>query len=167
MTTQDAMKSIILGLTMKTNDNSIKWMNDDEWNIHLKRDPKIWERKESLSLSYYLILDKDTQIQLHMSISSDHSKVDGSFINIKNDNLQNGEIGANSYSTYCTQEYKDLVDLMFKKYVQPKILTYKKNYQSDIDCLTNIVGLCGIESVRDMKLNSILDKRGWIDKLFN
>jgi hypothetical protein len=57
---------------------------------------------------------------------------------------------------------------MFDKYAKPVVSNYKKNYQSDLKILTNVVGLCGIEAVRDMKLNSILgDEKGWFKKIFN
>lgn len=159
----DLLKSIILGLKLQTESDTIKWLTGEQLaktdNEHSFRANK----GEKLDISLFLKLDNTTLIQYQCYVGHNHV-INSSWISIDNPKLQNGNIVI-SVKTFT--EYKDLEDILYEKYIKPILNSYKLNYETDIKVLESIVSKCGVEAVRDFKINSILsEKKGFFKNLF-
>jgi hypothetical protein len=162
----EALKSIIQGLTIQTECDGIKWLTSNQLSKIDKEHSFRENNDEKLDISLFLKLDKETLIQYHCNINHDHT-INSSWVSIDNKKLQNGNV---LISIRTFSEYKDLEDILYKKYIKPILDSYKLNYDTDVKVLEDIVSKCGIEAVRDFKINSILsekDNRGFFGKLFN
>lgn len=160
MTEQEILKSMILGLISKTESNSANWLSKTQFNKIKGYD---WNNDDQLDHNLYLILDKSTTIQYSLRFRYDHS-LSHSYLCIENSDLQTGRfvVGHNS----GIAELKDLEDLLIEKYAKPMFNNLKKNYQTDLECLSAITAKCGIEAVRDLKVSEVLSSESWLKKIW-
>ena len=170
MKIEDIVKSIILGIISQTESNSIKWLNSNQYNDSLGRDPKIWNDKDkNLDHTFHYVIDSNTEISVQYYLLRDQS-INRFWMTIKSESLQDGNISFHVNQGYV--EVNQLRDLLYEKFIKPKLSKSIKSYQTDVSFLENLVSKCGIEAVRDMKVNKVLSipeksDEGWLKKLFN
>lgn len=160
----DALKSIVQGLESQTKSDSIKWLTGKQYAKTDKSKSYYDNNEEKLELYLFHILDSSTVIKYHCYIGHNH-EINNSWLSIENSNLQDGRLVITS-GTF--PEYQDLEDVLYDKYLEPILNSYKLNYDTDLKVLESIVGKCGIEAVRDFKLNSLLggEEKGFFNKIF-
>lgn len=161
----DALKSIILGLSEQTRMGSIKWIDDSKIASVESKLSFVKGEDGKLDQNLYYRMDRDTFLQVHFSLYPDHS-INYSWIVFENDGFQDGRMVV---GIKTIPEYADLEKVLFDKYITPKMNLSRKNNETDKNVLINIASKCGLDVVRDMKLNSILNedgKKGWFKSLF-
>lgn len=161
----EALKSIVCGLEMQTESEQVKWLTKNQLAEGDKS--QSWRKdngKEKLDISLFLKLDSKTLIEYSCYIQHDHV-VSNSWLCIENENLQGGRISINQNSL---PELKGLEDILYKKYINPILKSYKLGYQDDINTLINIVNKCGIQAARDYKINAVIgqDNKSIFKKIF-
>ena len=158
------IKSIIEGLTIQTTSDTIKWINDIEMK-KMNKDSFLYDTHD-LSPNLYYKLDSGTSFKVPFTLQHDHS-ISNSYLIINNEKLQRGWI-VTGYKDF-PKEYAELEKILYEKYIISLLKNSDKNIVTDTKILNNIVSKCGIEAVRNAKLNDILDdnKKGFFKKIFS
>ena len=158
------LQSIISGLATQTVSGKIKWLSKSEvakatpkYSFYEKSD----EKKEVFDHQFYYV-DGNTVIYIMFYLNRDYS-IRQTWMSIEDENLRNGSITHHGGS----QEYTDLIDAVYNKYVTPRIKRSSKSEETDIEFLTKLNSRFGKEAVRDLKLSELLDEpKGLMAKIF-
>jgi hypothetical protein len=162
----DILKSIVGGITEQTKMGLVKWIDDSKISTVEKEKYSYIEDKQGLSPSLYYRMDRNTMLEVHFFLYRDGS-ISRSFMWIKNDGLQEGNI---SIDASLIPDYVNLEKILYDTFITPKLSRHPRNFNSDMVVLSGMASKCGLDVVREIKLNSILgeteSKKSWISKLF-